>query len=120
MHKEIRTLTACKLPNLIRTKTRHEFYLIVGIAVGNGLTDPVTVLNYSLFLYELGLVDTNTYYEMKGIEEDARTALSEGRLVDAFTVHTNIHNLNCGFQPSVYPCQTGFSLFGRGSSLGKL
>jgi hypothetical protein len=67
-------------------KICHELYLIVGIAVGNGFTDPITVLNYSNFVYQLGLVDTNTYYEMKGVEEACRTAMSEGRLVDAFLV----------------------------------
>jgi len=69
-------------------KICHELHLIAGIAVGNGLTDPVTVLNYSHFVYQLGLVDTNTYNELKGTEEDAKTAMSEGRLVDAFMVYT--------------------------------
>ena len=87
----------------------HESYLIAGIAVGNGLTDPITILNYSLFVYQMGLVDTNTYNVMRGIEEACRTAMSEGRLVDAFMVHTAIHYLNCGFQPSVYPCQVFLS-----------
>jgi len=96
MHKEIRTLTACKLPNLIKIKTRHEFYLIVGIAVGNGFTDPITILDYSQFVYQLGLVDTNTYNYMKTVEEAGKTAILEGRLVDAFLVYTTIHNLNCG------------------------
>jgi len=100
-------------------KICHELYLTAGIAVGNGFTDPITTLNYSQFVYQLGLVDTNTSNVMKGIEEDARTAMSEGRLVDAFWVYTNIHNLNCGLQPSLYTCPTGFSLFGCSSSLGK-
>lgn len=55
-----------------------------GIAVGNGFTDPITILDYSHFLYQLGLVDTNTYNEMKDIEKSGKTAIQEGRLVDAF------------------------------------
>ena len=96
MHTEICTLTACKLRKLIRKKKCHELYLIQGIAVGNGFTDPINILNYSHFVYQLGLVDTNTYNEMKAIEEAGKTAILEGRLVDAFLVYTTIYNLNCG------------------------
>ena len=96
MHTEIRTLTACKLPNQIRMKIYHELYLIVGIAVGNGFTDPITILDYSEFVYQLGLVDTNAYNEMKAIEAAGKTAILDGRLVDAFWVYTIIHNLNYG------------------------
>ena len=66
----------------------HESYLIAGIAVGNGFTDPITIMGYSHFVFQLGLVDTNTYNVMKDIEEAGRTAIQEGRLVDAFLVYT--------------------------------
>jgi len=77
-------------------KICHELYLTAGIAVGNGFTDPITILNYSQFVYQLGLVDTNASNVMKGIEEEGKTAIQEGRLVDAFWVYTDIHNLKCG------------------------
>jgi hypothetical protein len=96
MHTEIRTLIACKLRNLIRIQICHEYCLIAGIAVGNGFTDPITILDYSHFVYQLGLVDTKTYNVMKGIEEAGKTAIQEGRLIDAFLVYTTIYNLNCG------------------------
>jgi hypothetical protein len=108
MHTEIRTLTACKLRNLIRKKICHEPYLISGIAVGNGFTDPITILDYSEFVYQMGLVDTNTYNDMKVVEEAGKTAIQEGRLVDAFLVYTTFHNLSCDFYPTVYPCQSSF------------
>jgi len=91
-------------------KICHESYRIPGIAVGNGFTDPITILDYSLFVYQLGLVDTNTYNNMKVIEEAGKAAIRDGRLTDAFLVYTTFHNLSCGFQPSVYPCQSGFFL----------
>jgi hypothetical protein len=77
-------------------KIYHESYHIAGIAVGNGFTDPITILDYSDFVYEMGLVDTNTYNDMQGVEEAGKMAILEGRLVDAFLVYTTIHNLNCG------------------------
>jgi hypothetical protein len=92
-------------------KTSHESYHIAGIAVGNGFTDPITTLNYSHFVYQLGLVDTNTYNVMKDIEEAGIRAMLEGRLVDAFEVYTAINNLNCGLSAYRQPRQSGFSLF---------
>ena len=108
MRTEIRTLISCKLRNIIRMKICHESYLIPGIAVGNGFTDPITILDYSHFVYQLGLVDTNTYNDMKGIEEAGKTAIQEGRLVDAFLVYITFHHMSYGFHPSVYLCQSGF------------
>jgi hypothetical protein len=74
----------------------HQSYHIAGIAVGNGFTDPITILDYSHFVYQMGLVDTNTYNDMKIVEEAGKTAILEGRLVEAFEVYTTILNLNCG------------------------
>ena len=122
MHTEIRTLTACKLRNLIRMKMCRESYRIPGIAVGNGLTDPITILNYSHFVYQLGLVDTNTYNELKNAEENCRMAMSEGRLVEAFLVYTTIYNLNCGlpeFRVSMSVRFLSLQNHGNGKSLGK-
>ena len=77
-------------------KIYDESYHIAGIAVGDGFTDPITILDYSDYLYQLGLVDTNAYNDMKDVEEAGKTAIREGRLVDAFLVYPIIHNLNCG------------------------
>ena len=77
-------------------KIYDESYHIAGIAVGDGFTDPISTANYSHFVYQLGLVDTNTFNEMKDLEDACRTAFSEGRILDAVMVYTNIHNLNCG------------------------
>jgi vitellogenic carboxypeptidase-like protein len=74
-------------------KMCHESYQIAGIAVGNGFTDPITILDYSHFVYQLGLVDTNAYNDMKLVEEDGKKAIQEGRLVDAFLVRTTIRNM---------------------------
>lgn len=80
----------CCILNKTRARRYHKSYHITGIAVGNGFTDPITILDYSHFLYQLGLVDTNTYNEMKDIEKSGKTAIQEGRLVDAFWVCTTV------------------------------
>jgi vitellogenic carboxypeptidase-like protein len=40
-----------------------------GIAVGNGWTDPVSMLDRSSFLYQVGLVDRKTRDEMHNMEQ---------------------------------------------------
>jgi hypothetical protein len=67
-------------------KMCHESYQIAGIAVGNGFTDPITILAYSHFVYQLGLVDTNIYKYMKNVEEAGKMEIRLGNLYDAFLV----------------------------------
>ncbi|XP_069684756.1 venom serine carboxypeptidase-like [Periplaneta americana] len=55
-----------------------------GLMVGNGLTDPINMVDYSTLLYELGLVDTNTYQRMHSLEDECRQATQEGNYVDAY------------------------------------
>ena len=85
---------ACEFLTVLRVKIFHESYHIAGIAVGNGFTDPITTLDYSDFVYQLGLVDTSTYKFMKMLEDYGKTAIQEGRFHDAFLVCTIIRNLN--------------------------
>jgi hypothetical protein len=84
---------AYQLLKVIIIKMCHESCQIAGIAVGNGFTDPITILDYSHFVYQWGLVDTNAYNDMKLVEEAGKTAIQEGRLIDAFLVCTTNHNL---------------------------
>ncbi|KAJ9586807.1 hypothetical protein L9F63_019593, partial [Diploptera punctata] len=58
---------------------------LAGLAVGNGFTDPITILNYSEYLYQLGLVDTNAFNLMRDLEECGVTAIQEGRFLEAFS-----------------------------------
>jgi vitellogenic carboxypeptidase-like protein len=91
-------------------KSCHGSYNIAGIAVGNGLTDPINMMHYSDFVYQMGLVDTKTYNEFKSREEAIKRAIHEGRRVDAYTVYTTIHTLNYGL-PSFLSSMSGSSLF---------
>jgi hypothetical protein len=94
-------LVACNILNETRTSKYHKSYHITGIAVGNGFTDPITILDYSHFLYQLGLVDTNTYNEMTDIEESGKIAIKEGRFVDAFVVCTTVPTLQLNISDSM-------------------
>jgi hypothetical protein len=82
----------------------HGSHHVTGIAVGNAFTDPITILDYSHFVYQLGLVDTNTYNEMKRVEERGKEAILEGRYFDAFLVCTTAADLNQTFVTSCRLC----------------
>ena len=65
--------------------------------VGNGLTDPATAYHKSELLYQLGLLDTREYAEMKSVEEEGIAAIREGNLPLAADVSysspTSIQNM---------------------------
>ena len=63
-----------------------DFLSVSGLAVGNGLTDPISMINYSELVYQLGLADLATKNEMKAAEDYAKQAIIEERYVDAFDV----------------------------------
>ena len=65
-------------------------YCFTGIAVGNGFTDPVTLLDYSTYLHQLGLVDKRTSEDMRKFEERGKAAIREGRYHEAHYVCTNL------------------------------
>lgn len=54
--------------------------------IGNGFTDPATMLAYSEYAYQLGLVDSHAREEMRKLEDEGRKAIREGHFVDAFYV----------------------------------
>ncbi len=54
--------------------------------VGNGFTDPETMMYYSDFVYQLGLIDGLAKIEMQKLEMQGRKAIQEKHFVDAFYV----------------------------------
>ncbi|KAJ9586808.1 hypothetical protein L9F63_019594, partial [Diploptera punctata] len=59
---------------------------LAGVAVGNGFTDPITILDYSEFVYQLGLVDTNTFKIMRGMEDCGVEAIQDGKIPEAYHI----------------------------------
>ena len=54
--------------------------------MGNGFTDPVSMLHYSEFAYQLGLLDGNIKRTMHKLENKCCAAIHEGHLLDAHSV----------------------------------
>lgn len=78
-----------------------------GLFMGNALTDPRNMLDYSKFAYENGLVDIHGMREMESYEKQAKESLDlvKGGEVTSSTV-------GCGvFAPRCYRSLTGLSGF---------
>ncbi|KAK6617889.1 hypothetical protein RUM43_014118 [Polyplax serrata] len=56
-----------------------------GIAIGNGLIDPINQLHYAEHFYQLGLADESIKKEMEKAEEDVRVLIKMRRFSDAAT-----------------------------------
>nr|CAD7438939.1 unnamed protein product [Timema bartmani] len=54
------------------------FHSISGLVIGNGFTNPLTILNHSDYAYQLGLKDLNIWGEMKAVEDEARENIANG------------------------------------------
>ncbi|RZF34689.1 hypothetical protein LSTR_LSTR002771 [Laodelphax striatellus] len=55
-----------------------------GVAIGNGFTDPKTMLHYSDFVYQLGLVDSHVRDSMALAEKQSVEALKNNNTVKAY------------------------------------
>ncbi|XP_077300118.1 venom serine carboxypeptidase-like [Arctopsyche grandis] len=61
-----------------------------GVAIGNGLIDPESTINYSKYLYQLGLIDDNQMAKLRRLENLTKTALEEKNYKNAFHFDTLI------------------------------
>lgn len=61
-----------------------------GIAIGNGIVDPMSQLDYADYYYQLGLVDAGQANYMRQQTSTATSLIHEGRYVDAFQVIDNL------------------------------
>lgn len=73
IHEENQKSPAMKIP-------------LKGMAIGDGFSDPVSMLNYGEYLYNIGLLDLNgkSYFDQE--EDKARQFIKAGRFMDAFLV----------------------------------
>lgn len=56
---------------------------LAGFAVGDGLCDPVTMLNYADFALQIGLIDQALATKLRVKQDNARTLISEGKFAEA-------------------------------------
>jgi len=61
-----------------------------GIAIGDGLCDPITMLDYASFLQQVGLLDDVQTSELKATQDKARTSIQNGDYMSAFYLFDEI------------------------------
>jgi vitellogenic carboxypeptidase-like protein len=72
-----------------------EFFLIFlnsGLAIGNGLVDPGTMMQYGDMLYQMGMVDESQRDTFHGYEDAFRKAVKEQKWHDAFIIFDTLLN----------------------------
>ena len=62
--------------------------LFQGLAIGDGLCDPETMLNYGDMLLNIGLIDQLDYTGFKGAEDIIRKLIQKKQWLQAFKVWT--------------------------------
>ncbi|XP_001986935.2 venom serine carboxypeptidase [Drosophila grimshawi] len=63
-----------------------------GVAIGNGLSDPVHQLKYGDYLYQLGLIDDNGLAQFHAAEQKGADCIAKQDMVCAFDVFDSLIN----------------------------
>jgi vitellogenic carboxypeptidase-like protein len=78
-----------------------------GLAIGNGFIDPPSMLAYSKYLYQLGLVDDRIFDEIEKHEKSCERAILSGNNTSAYNVsrlflHCFFFQLNIFEEVTIY------------------
>ena len=57
-----------------------------GLAIGDGLTDPIHQMSYGDFLFQTGLVDENDRKSLRGMSKVTKQYIRQGRWAEATDV----------------------------------
>lgn len=81
-----------------------------GIAMGNGLCDPVNMMIYSKYLYEIGLIDSNTKELFQAKEDAIRSLINEENWVEATLAFGQLI-LGYGAESTMFQDNTAMRMF---------
>lgn len=82
-----------------------------GLAIGNGLCDPLHQLVYGDYLYQLGLIDTNGRDLFHEYEKKGRDCINKKDFNCAFDVFDELINMDQLPSGSLFKNMTGFSTY---------
>lgn len=82
-----------------------------GLAIGNGLSDPINQLNYGDYLYQNGLIDFNAKKIMKNLEKQVVALIKAENYDEAFEVYDSILNGDLTKYPTAFKNATGFDYY---------
>ncbi|XP_043283795.1 venom serine carboxypeptidase [Venturia canescens] len=82
-----------------------------GLAMGNGLTDPVNQLLYGDYLYQLGLIDFNGRTQFHTMEKQGKDLINGHKYDEAFEVFNKLIDEDLNASPSLFKNLTGFNFY---------
>ncbi|XP_063977154.1 venom serine carboxypeptidase-like [Diachasmimorpha longicaudata] len=82
-----------------------------GLAIGNGLTDPINQLNYGDYLYQLGLIDFNGLELFHAYQKRGMDFINQSKYDEAFQVFNEMIDGDLNSGPSLFENLTGFNFY---------
>ena len=82
-----------------------------GLAIGNGLTDPVNQLLYGDYLYQLGLLDMNGREQFHVLEKQGRDLIVQKKYGEAFEIFNKLIDGDLNASPSLFKNLTGYDFY---------
>ncbi|ODM90366.1 Venom serine carboxypeptidase [Orchesella cincta] len=82
-----------------------------GMAIGDGFTDPVNMLNYGEYLHSVGLLDLTQKQHFQAEEDKARNFIKNGSYMEAFQVIDELIDGDLSGHPSYYKNCTGLDTY---------
>lgn len=82
-----------------------------GLAMGNGLSDPVHQMKYGEYLYQLGLIDTNGLNIFNEVEKRGIACINKRDFDCAFHCFDELINMDESTDGSVFKNLTGFNTY---------
>eukprot|EP00096_Caligus_rogercresseyi_P005149 TRINITY_DN2008_c0_g1_i2.p1 TRINITY_DN2008_c0_g1~~TRINITY_DN2008_c0_g1_i2.p1 ORF type:complete len:477 (+),score=101.64 TRINITY_DN2008_c0_g1_i2:15-1445(+) len=84
---------------------------LVGIAIGDGLCDPLTMTNYGDFLYNVGLIDETAWRVFKDVEKKVIEYILNKEWKKAFEAFDSLLNGDESGVPSYFTNVTGLNYY---------
>lgn len=82
-----------------------------GLAIGNGLTDPLNQMLYGDYLYQLGLLDLNGRDQFHALEKQGRDFIIKKRYDLAFEIFNKLIDADLNGGPSLFHNLTGYDFY---------
>ncbi|CAH1378645.1 unnamed protein product [Tenebrio molitor] len=82
-----------------------------GISIGNGLIDPVNQLNYADYLYQIGLIDSNTQAMIHKIQQEGIDQIKNKDWAKAFQTFDDLLVGDLNNHSSLLKNITGFTIY---------
>jgi len=108
IHKEMEALKKKDPANYRKNK---HFINFRGMAIGDGLCDPVTMTNYGDFLFNIGLIDEQDRGYFKNISHSIVQAITAKKFKQAFQLFDNLLNGDLTGHPSYFAESTGYQYY---------